>query len=52
MKYTKFILTIIAILLLIIVCKLLKNPYNVNLEKIGGRYIEWAEPIRIIDVDR
>lgn len=52
MKYTKFILTVIAILLLIITCKLMKNPVNVNIDKIGGRYIEIAEPIRIIDIDR
>ena len=47
----KFLLTVITILLLIIVIKLLSNPYNVNLERIGGRYIEYAEPIRIVDVD-
>jgi len=48
MGYIKIILTIIAILLLLIACKLiLKNPQDVNVEMIGGRYIEYSEPVRV-----
>ncbi len=52
MRYIKLILTIIAILLLIITWKLLNNPYDVNLKLIGNRHIEFAEPIKVIIVDR
>jgi len=51
MRYIKIVLTIIAILLLIIACKLLNNPYEVNLKLIGNRHIEFAQPIRVVIVN-
>ena len=48
MTYLKIILTIIAITLILMACKLIwDNPMDVNLELIGDRYIEVAEPIRV-----
>jgi len=47
MTYIKIILTIIAALLLLIACKLAKNPMDVNIEYIGDRIIEVATPINV-----
>jgi len=48
MTYIKIILTIIAVTLILMACKLLlKNPQDVNVEMIGGRYIEYSEPVRV-----
>jgi len=47
MKYLQIMITIIATLLLIITYKFLKNPYEMNLVKIGGAGISWATPINV-----
>ena len=48
MAYLKVILTIIALALLLIACKLyFDNPMDVNIEYIGDRIIEVATPINV-----
>ncbi len=48
MTYLKIILTIIAITLILMACKLIwDNPMDVNIEYIGDRIISVAEPINV-----
>ena len=48
MTYLKIILTIIALCLVLISCKLyFDNPMDVNIEYIGDRIIEAAPPINV-----
>jgi len=48
MTYLKVVLTIIALGILLIACKLyFNNPMEVNLEEIRGRIVEVATPINV-----